>query len=88
MFKKLLVAVVCTVVLVGAGTGLWVWQGLGSLSKPVVMVEPVLFDVSSGTAFSSVAKQLEARGLVEKNLWVRVYGRLFPDQTRIKTGPY
>ena len=88
MFKKLLVAVVCTVVLVGAGTGLWVWQGLGSLSKPVVMVEPVLFDVSSGTAFSSVAKQLEARGLVEKNLWVRVYGRLFPDQTRIKAGQY
>jgi len=88
LFKKLIVAVICAAVLVGAGTGLWVWQGLGSLSKPVVMTEPVLFDVSVGTAFSGVARQLEARGLVEQSLWVRVYGRLFPDQARIKAGEY
>ncbi|MEH6561370.1 MAG: endolytic transglycosylase MltG [Marinobacter sp.] len=88
MFKKLLVAVICAAVLVGAGTGLWVWQGLGSLSKPVFMTEPVLFDVSSGTAFSGVARQLETRGLVEKSLWVRIYGRLYPDQAKIKAGEY
>lgn len=88
MFKKLLIAGICAAVLVGAGTGLWVWQGLGSLSKPVVLAEPVLFDVPGGTAFSEVARQLEARELVEKSLWVRVYGRLFPDQARIKAGEY
>jgi len=88
LFKKLLVAVICAAVLVGAGTGLWVWQGLGSLSKPVFMTEPVLFDVSSGTAFSGVARQLETRGLVEKSLWVRIYGRLYPDQAKIKAGEY
>jgi len=88
LFKKLIVAVMCAAVLVGAGTGLWVWQGLGSLSKPVVMTEPVLFDVSVGTAFGGVARQLEARGLVEQSLWVRVYGRLFPGQARIKAGEY
>ena len=88
MFKKLLVAVICAAILVGAGTGLWVWQGLGSLSKPVFMTEPVLFDVSSGTAFSGVARQLETRGLVEKSLWVRIYGRLYPDQAKIKAGEY
>jgi len=88
LFKKLLVAVICAAVLVGAGTGLWVWQGLGSLSKPVSMTEPVLFDVSSGTAFSGVARQLETRGLVEKSLWVRIYGRLYPDQAKIKAGEY
>lgn len=88
MFKKLLVAIICAAVLVGAGTGLWVWQGLDSLKAPVVMAEPVLFDVSAGTAFSSVARQLEAHGLVEKSLWVRIYGRLFPDLARIKAGEY
>lgn len=88
MFKKLLVAIICAAVLVGAGTGLWVWQGLDSLKAPVVMAEPVLFDVSAGTAFSSVARQLEAYGLVEKSLWVRIYGRLFPDLARIKAGEY
>ncbi len=74
--------------LVGAGTGLWVWQGLGSLSKPVAMAEPVLFDVPGGTAFNDLARQLQVRGLVENSLWVRVYGRLFPDQARIKAGEY
>ena len=88
MFKKLLIAGICAAVLVVTGTGLWAWQGLDSLSKPVVMTEPVLFDVPGGTAFSEVARQLEARGLVEKSLWVRVYGRLFPDQARIKAGEY
>lgn len=88
MFKKLLVVMISVAVLLGAGTGLWVWQGLKTLSEPVVMVEPVLFDVSAGTAFGGVARQLEARGLVEKSLWVRMYGRLFPDQTRVKAGEY
>ncbi|MGO1501673.1 MAG: endolytic transglycosylase MltG [Marinobacter sp.] len=88
MFKKLLIVVICATVLAGAGTGLWVWQGLDSLSKPVDLVEPVLFDVSAGTAFSSVARQMQARGLIEKSLWVRVYGRLFPDQARVKAGEY
>ncbi|WP_417514273.1 endolytic transglycosylase MltG [Marinobacter sp.] len=88
MFKKLLIAGICAAVLVGAGTGLWVWQGLGSLSRPVILVEPVLFNVPGGTAFSEVARQLETRGLIEKSFWVRVYGRLFPDQARIKAGEY
>ncbi|WP_309043154.1 endolytic transglycosylase MltG [Marinobacter sediminicola] len=88
MFKKLLIAGICAALLVAAGTGLWVWQGLGSLSKPVAMDEPVLFDVPAGTAFSDVARQLKARGLVEDSLWVRVFGRLYPDQARIKAGEY
>lgn len=88
MFKKLLIAVICAAVLIGAGSGLWVWQGLGSLSKPVTLTEPVLFDVPNGTTFNDVARQLRSRELVEDSLWVRIYGRLFPDQARIKAGEY
>ncbi|MCK0164510.1 endolytic transglycosylase MltG [Marinobacter sp. S6332] len=88
MFKKFLIAVICAAVLVVAGTGLWVWHGLGSLSKPVTLTEPVLFDVPSGTAFNDVARQLHSRELVDDSLWVRIYGRLFPDQARIKAGEY
>ncbi|MBU2875490.1 endolytic transglycosylase MltG [Marinobacter salexigens] len=88
MFKKLLIAVICAAVLIGAGSGLWVWQGLGSLSKPVTLTEPVLFDVPNGTTFNDVARQLRSRKLVEDSLWVRIYGRLFPDQARIKAGEY
>ncbi|GGE59591.1 hypothetical protein GCM10011533_10200 [Streptosporangium jomthongense] len=88
MFKKLLIAGVCAAVLVVAGTGLWVWQGLESLSKPVPLAEPVLFDVPAGTAFNDVARKLAEHGLVEKSFWVRVYARLFPDVARIKAGEY
>lgn len=88
MLKKLLIATVCATVLVCAGTALWVWQGLETLSSPVAMDEPVLFDVPGGSAFSDVARRMEANGLVESSLWLRIYARLFPEQARIKAGEY
>ncbi|AOY87304.1 BCR, YceG family protein [Marinobacter salinus] len=88
MLKKLLIASVSAVVLVVAGTGLWVWQGLQTLATPVVLDEPILFNVPGGTAFSQVARKLERQGLVEKSLWLRIHGRIYPEQARIKAGEY
>ncbi|MGF2735184.1 endolytic transglycosylase MltG [Marinobacter sp. DUT-1] len=88
MLKKLLIVCVSLSVLVAAGTGLWVWQGLETLEEPVRLEEPVLFNVPAGTAFNRVAQQLQAQGLVEKSLWLRLYGRLNPEQARIKAGEY
>lgn len=88
MLKKLLIASVCAAVLIAAGSGLWAWQGLKTLEKPVTLEEPVLFSLPSGTAFSQVARMLEQQDLVEQSLWLRVHGRLHPEQTRIKAGEY
>jgi len=88
LLKKLLILCVSAVVLVTAGTGLWVWQGLQTLTEPVTLEEPVLFDVPRGTPFSTVARRLEQEGLVQKSLWLRLHGRLYPEQTRIKAGEY
>jgi len=88
LLKKLLIVCVSLSVLFAAGTGLWVWQGLKTLGKPVDLQEPVLFNVPAGTTFNRVAQQLEAQGLVEKSLWLRLYGRLNPEQARIKAGEY
>lgn len=88
MFKKLLIVVVAVFVLAAAGGGLWVWQGLQTLKQPVALDEPVLFNVPAGTGFSRVARQLENVGYVSDALWLRLYGRLYPDQTRIKAGDY
>jgi len=87
VFKKLLI-VVAVFVLAAAGGGLWAWQGLQTLKQPVALEEPVLFKVPTGTAFSRVARQLENAGYVSDALWLRLYGRLYPDQTRIKAGDY
>lgn len=88
MFKKLLLACVCAAVLISAGTGLWVWQGLKGLEKPVEFEEPLLFQVPQGASFTEVAGRLEDEGLVSDRLWLRLYGRLDPGQTRIKAGEY
>jgi len=88
VFKKLLIVVVAVFVLAAAGGGLWVWQGLQTLKQPVALDEPVLFNVPSGTGFSRVARQLENEGYVSDALWLRLYGRLYPDRTRIKAGDY
>lgn len=88
MLKKLLLASVCVAVLASAGTGLWVWQGRQGLEKPVTLEEPVLFNVPQGATFTEVVQRLEAQGLVGQSLWLRLYGRLNPEQARIKAGDY
>lgn len=88
MIRKLLISVVCLVVLAASGGALWVWQGLKTLDTPVALQEPVLFDVAQGTSFDRVARQLEAEGLLADALWLRVHGRLNPEEARVKAGEY
>jgi UPF0755 protein len=71
-----------------AGTALWVSQGLKTLDVPGQLEQPQLFAIPQGTAFSQVARQLEQRNLVADSLWLRVYGRLHPQQTLVKAGEY
>lgn len=88
VFKKILVLLLTVTVLVGAGGGLWLWQGLQTLEQPVAIDAPVLMTVESGTAFSQLARRMESEGYVDDALWLRLYGRLNPEQTRIKAGDY
>ncbi|MFN2362558.1 MAG: endolytic transglycosylase MltG [Marinobacter sp.] len=88
MFKKLLISLFCLLVLSVAGSCLWVWQGLHTLEQPVALNEPVLFSVASGSGYGQVARKLEADGLAGDSLWLRIHGRLFPEQTRLKAGEY
>ena len=88
MLKKLLIVCISLSVLLAAGTGLWFWQGLKTLEEPVSLEEPVLFNVPAGTAFNQVAEQLEGEGLVARSLWLKLHGRLHPEQARIKAGEY
>lgn len=64
------------------------WQGLQGLDKPVMLEEPLLFNVPQGSSFIEVVGRLESQGLVSDRLWLRLYGRLEPGQTRIKAGEY
>lgn len=88
MIKSLLITLTCLALLVLAGSGLWAWQGLQTLTTPQTFDETVLFEVPSGSSFDRVARRLEAEGLARDSLWLRLHGRLYPDQTRVKAGEY
>lgn len=88
MFKKLLILLVAVAVLVGAGGGLWVWQGLQTLEQPMAIDEPLVMTVETGTAFSQLARRVEQEGYVDDAFWLRLYGRLTPEKTKIKAGDY
>ncbi|MDI9245800.1 endolytic transglycosylase MltG [Marinobacter sp. CHS3-4] len=88
MFKKLLVTTISLAVLLASGLGIWVWQGLKTLEQPVSLEEPVLFTVPMGAGFDQVARTLESAGYVNDSLWMRIYGRLHPEQARLKAGEY
>lgn len=88
MFKKLLISLFCLVVLALAGGGLWLWQGLQTLEQPVALDEPALFSVPSGSGYDQVARKLAAEGLTQDSLWLRVHGRLYPEQAVLKAGEY
>lgn len=88
MFKKLLISLFCFVALAVAGSSLWVWQGLQTLEQPVPLSEPVLFNVPSGSGYGQVAHKMEMDGLSADSLWLKIHGRLYPEQTRLKAGEY
>ncbi|NVD37140.1 endolytic transglycosylase MltG [Marinobacter lutaoensis] len=88
MLKKLLITLGSVLMLAAAGTGLWLWQGLKTLEQPVPLAEPLLLDVPSGTPFNRLAVMLEQQGVVERSLWLKLYGRLNPRMSRIKAGEY
>lgn len=88
MFRKLLVIIASLAVLVGSGLGIWLWQGLQTLEQPVSLEEPALFSVPAGVGYDQVARSLEQTGFIEDSLWMRIHGRLNPQQMRLKAGEY
>ena len=88
LIRTLFLAVISLVVLAGAGTGLWAWQGLQTLELPQTRVEPVLIEVPAGSSLGQVARELETRGLLQRSLWLKLHVRLHPELAHIKAGDY
>lgn len=71
-----------------SGFGLWLWQGLQTLEQPISLEEPVSFKVPAGAGYDQVARLMVKEGFVDDSLWMRIHGRLNPDQSRLKAGEY
>lgn len=88
MIKSFVLGAMALLVMAILGAGLWVSQGFSTLEEPLVLEEPVLFDVPRGRAFSHVAQDLETAGLVDDAFWLRLYARANPELTEIRSGEY
>jgi len=88
LLKKLLVTVTAFAFLVGSALGIWLWQGLQTLEKPISLEEPVLFSVPIGAGYDQIARAMQDTGLIEDSLWMRIYARLNPAQSRLQAGEY
>ncbi len=59
------------------------------MSTPLLVPDDGLeFSVPSGTAFSTVAKRLEADGIIENARWLKLHGRLTGKAEKIQAGEY
>lgn len=88
MIKSFLVAVIASVLVAVAGAALWGWHGLKALEVQADLDEPMLYMVPRGTSYNAVAQDLEAKGLVEKAIWLKLLARVEPEMTAIRAGEY
>ncbi|MDR5873984.1 endolytic transglycosylase MltG [Halomonas sp. CUBES01] len=89
MVKRIWAAMAVVVVLGVAGVagGYAVWQQ--KLSAPLVIDEPVLYQVPSGAGFSRVIMDLEAQGVIDDSWAFLLLIKLAPDELpALRTGEY
>ena len=78
---------ILALVVVAAGAGLYAWA-TSYLASPVPLEEPVVFMVEQGSNLRAVARDLDARGVIEHpRLWFWA-ARLQGQASRIHAGEY
>jgi UPF0755 protein len=81
-------SIVCCLLLLAAGAGVYVWFAIRSLDAPLQLAAPLRFKVIPGTSFARVAAELAAqRVIAQPRPWV-VYARLSGLAPAIKAGEY
>jgi len=83
----LLVAVAALVIAVVAGIG--VLQASRFMAAPVdVPDEGTLFEISAGSSFASVTRQLVSQGIIGDDFWYRLHARWTGEASGIQAGEY
>lgn len=58
------------------------------LEQPLQLESTQLLTLTPGTNFGTFTHQLLKSGVIESNIWLKSYVRLFPEQGQIKAGTY
>jgi UPF0755 protein len=75
--------------LAAAAFGLGVWQVDRFMTTPVsVPPDGVEFDISAGSSFAAVARQLVDQGLIDSDKWLRLHVRWTGEASAVQAGDY
>ena len=88
MIRKLLLLLEIVVVLAGLALGLIAWQQHRSLEQPLNLSEERLIEVPAGVTPGGVLNRLEADGVLDGALWLRLYWRFNLQGQPLHSGEY
>ncbi|MCZ6404787.1 endolytic transglycosylase MltG, partial [Vibrio parahaemolyticus] len=88
MIKKLLAVVVLIALISAAGVFYVVSQAKQYVNKPILLEQPQLFTVESGTSFHQVMRSLVKSEVVEASDYTRLIPRLYPELLQVRAGTY
>ncbi|OBT08514.1 ABC transporter substrate-binding protein [Vibrio sp. UCD-FRSSP16_10] len=88
MLKKVMTLCLLLAVLVGAGL-FYTWNQLTSyVNQPILLDQPTLLTIKSGTSFNTLLNRLESNGWIESNEFSKLVSRAYPELTKVKAGTF
>lgn len=88
MIRKLLSLLLCAVLLLVVASGLAVWKQHSVLEQPLALEQVRLLDVQAGDTPGGLFRKLEAEGLLQDSLWLRLYWRMDLAEQPLHSGEY
>lgn len=88
MLRKILVLLECGVLLAALLVVGAAWQQHRALEQPLQLTEEMLLEVPSGATPSGLLNRLEAEGVIDNALWLRLYWRFTLRAPAMHSGEY
>ncbi|TYK66793.1 endolytic transglycosylase MltG [Colwellia echini] len=85
MLKKL---ILITLLILIASLGTITYQLDKALNQPLAMSESSFIHIKSGSSIGTLATLLVQKKWISTPLWLKGYGRIFPEKAKIKAGMY
>lgn len=85
-FLVLSLALLVLLAAVGGGVAFLAYQFTSS--RPSDLAQDVVYEVTPGKGFATIASELEQKGLVKNAMFFNIYARFKGDRSRIKVGEY
>lgn len=88
MIRKLLSLLFCAVLLMVVAAGFAVWKQHSVLEQSLALDQVRMLDVQAGDTPGGLFRELEAKGVLQDSLWLRLYWRMNLARQPLHSGEY